>query len=257
MRFCNKLAVITGGASGIGFATAQRLCSEGAIVLVNDLDKSTVDAACAALAADGGRAHGFPGNAADEAFVGETVRAMTDGFGNIDILVCSAGIAAPKPATDYSAWHRIMAVNLHAPYYWAREVAKVSMLTRRSGVIVNVASTAGLTAFPGDVGYIASKHGLIGLTKALAMEWAGDGIRVNCLCPGLTSSAMVAELERSNPERMKERRRRIPLNRTASAYEQAACIAFLCSDDASYMTGHSLINDGGQLALYSGFASQQ
>jgi NAD(P)-dependent dehydrogenase (short-subunit alcohol dehydrogenase family) len=128
------------------------------------------------------------------------------------------------------------------------------MIANGQGAIVNVASLAGLVAYPRDVGYVAAKHGVVGLTKALAIEWACHGIRVNCICPGITETPIFTALEKIAPGKYDERRKRVPIGRQAQPIEQARVMAFLASDDASSVTGVIMPLDGGQMALSSGWA---
>jgi NAD(P)-dependent dehydrogenase (short-subunit alcohol dehydrogenase family) len=175
-------------------------------------------------------------------------------FGRVDILVNNAAIATVKSAIEYTDWEKIVGVVFNAPFYWAREVARQSMIPNASGVVVNVASLAALVAFPNDVGYIAGKSGVLGLTRALAVEWAKHNIRVNCICPGFTDTQIIKDLETIDPERFTERRKRIPMGRAARPEEMADVMAYFASDQSSYITGAILNVDGGQIALSSGFS---
>jgi NAD(P)-dependent dehydrogenase (short-subunit alcohol dehydrogenase family) len=254
MRFRDKVVVITGAASGMGLAAAHLFAAEGATVAINDVKVEGVEQTVENVKRTGGAAMGIPGDVTDEEGATKSIRDVIARFGRIDVLVNNAGISTILPATEYTAWRRSMAINLDAPFYWSRAAAVESMIPNRRGAIVNVSSNAGFAAFPGDVGYIASKHGVTGLTKALAVEWAPFNIRVNCLCPGLTETNMIKEMEALDANRFVERRRRIPMGRIGRPEEQAKAMLYLASDDASYVTGLIMNNDGGQMALYSGFS---
>jgi NAD(P)-dependent dehydrogenase (short-subunit alcohol dehydrogenase family) len=253
VRFEGKIAVVTGAGSGIGLATAVLFAQEGATVIVSDVDEARCAVGVEAVRTVGGEVMAAPGDVSDRAVVCENVDRILAQYGRIDVLVNNAGIATSAPAEDYPLWDRIIAVNLNGPYYWAAEVAVRSMIERRTGAIVNVASTCGVVAIPNDSGYVAAKHGVVGLTKALAIEWAKYGIRVNCVCPGFTETPILIELEAKQPGRNDARRRRIPIGRGGTPEEQGRAILFFASDDSAYCTGTILLNDGGQTSLMSGW----
>lgn len=252
MRFKNRVIVVTGGATGIGNAAAMLFAEEGAIVAVNDLSEDSTERAVELIRSAGGNAIPIPGDVADEDRVVDLARGLVDRYGRIDVLVNAAAQMKLQPAETYQNWQRLMSVNVDGSFYWARAAAVHSMIQRRRGSIVNISSGAGLAAVPGDIGYTTSKHAVIGLTRGLSVEWAPFGIRVNCVCPGLTETPMFREMEHADPQRYAARRARIPLGRPARAREQANAIAFLASDDASYATGLIMNVDGGQMALFSG-----
>ncbi|WP_242128667.1 SDR family oxidoreductase [Sphingobium sp. Sx8-8] len=247
------MAVVTGGGSGIGLATARLLATEGATVIVADIRREAAEMAVADIAASGGRAHACVGDIADRDLVQEGARDIVARFGKIDLLVNNAGLPVPGSPETYKELGRSLDVNVCGAFHWSQAAAVESMIPNRSGAIVMVSSLAGLVALPGDIGYVIAKHGLLGMTKALAIEWAEYGIRVNCVAPGTTSSLMVQEAMRDYPTFMAERIGRIPIGRIAEPEDQAKAILFLASDDAAYITGVTLPVDGGQMALHSGF----
>jgi NAD(P)-dependent dehydrogenase (short-subunit alcohol dehydrogenase family) len=253
MRFADKTVVITGGGSGIGRAAAELFAAEGAAVAINDVNLEAAERVAQEIKTRGANALAVACDVADGSAVSRAAADVMTRFGRIDILINSAGFGSHAPAEEYKQWDRMLAVNLSGVFHWCVAAARQSMIGQHAGSIVNVASLAGLAAHPGDVGYIASKHGVVGLTKALAVEWARYNIRVNCLCPGLTRTPIIENAEKAAPDRFVARRARIPLGREAEAAEQARAMLFLASSDASSVTGLIMPVDGGQMALSSGW----
>ncbi len=252
MRFKDRVAVVTGGGGGIGRMTALLLAREGAVVAVNDLDQAAADAVVAEIETLGGAALAIAGDAADESVANNAAEKVLGVCGRLDILINNAGISVVAPAEDFVAWDRVIRTNLYSQFFWSKAVARTAMIPSQRGAIVNVASIAGLAAVPNQIGYVVSKHGVVGLTRSLAVEWGRCGIRVNCVCPGITATDLTTGSGGMDPERLKARVGRVPLGRMGTAGEQAESIAFLASDAASYLSGVILNNDGGQLALHSG-----
>ncbi|MDR5651680.1 SDR family NAD(P)-dependent oxidoreductase [Ruixingdingia sedimenti] len=256
MRFRDRVVVITGAARGIGFEAACRFATEGARVVVNDLDPAAVDRAVQLIATEGGHATALPGDVTDAAAVHAAAAQVMDRFGRIDVLVNNAGTYGLCPAHRVTAadWRRTLAVNLDGMFFWSQAVAVAAMIPARRGAIVNVASGAGMAGIPDAPAYVASKHGAIGLTKALAVDWGQYGIRVNAICPGLTWTELARSGQRQNPEMFAERERRIPLGQAATMDQQAGGILFLASDEAGSMHGTALVMDGGTMAMSSGYS---
>lgn len=252
MRFKDKIAVVTGGGSGMGLAAAQLLAEEGAIVAVNDINPETVDQTVDILRSRGGQALAIPGDVSDLNQVEDNVRSVMNAYGRIDVLLSNAGLPIFAAPEDYTDWKRSLAVNVDGMFYWAKTVGKEAMIPQKSGAIVFTSSLAGLTAVMGDIGYVTSKHAVVGMTKAFAAEWAQHNIRVNCVAPGLTDSTMVRKNLGANPEAFAARISRVPLGRMARPDEQAKAMLFLASEDASYITGLTMQVDGGQLTIHSG-----
>ena len=252
MRFKDKVIVVTGGASGIGLAAAKLFSAEGAIVAISDINAEAAEAGVKMLTDAGGQAMAIPGNVADRAQVEACAKAVIEKFGRIDVLISNAGLPQFAPAEEYSGWEKSVGVNLNGHFYWAQTVARDSMIPNGSGSIVFTTSLAGLAALAGDIGYVTTKHGLVGMTKGLALEWAKHGIRVNCVAPGITDSLIVRENLGTDPEKFAARIGRVPMARIGQPEEQAKAMLFLASDDASYITGHTIPVDGGQMALSSG-----
>lgn len=249
----DKVAVITGACSGMGLAASRMFAAEGAIVVVNDLSAAATASTVAELEANGASAMAIAGDVSDRALAEESIAAVVARFGRVDVLINNAGIATAQAAEAYDAWDRVMAVDLNAPFYWSQAVANAGMI-RNGGVIINISSLAGLVAFPRDVGYIAAKTGLVGLTRALAVEWAKYNIRVNCICPGFTETQIIKDVEAIEPDRFMQRRARIPIGRAAQPEEIAGAMVFLASQQASFITGAILPVDGGQIAMSSGWS---
>ncbi len=252
----DKVAVITGGSSGIGLAVAKRFAIEGAKLAINGRDADKAKKAVEEIKKEGGEAIAIIGDVSDADQVRKNVSQVMDHYGRIDILINNAGIAIPRPAheVDFRDWDYEIGVNLSGVFYWAHTVVNESMIPNKSGVIVNVSSMAGFAAVPNQVAYVASKHGVVGLTKSMAIEWGKYNIRVNCLCPGLTNTPLVEAVAKKEPERMEIRKKRIPLGRVCTPEEQANAVLFLVSDEASYVSGLIMNVDGGTEALFSGYS---
>ncbi|ALJ20772.1 SDR family NAD(P)-dependent oxidoreductase [Microbacterium sp. No. 7] len=251
-RFAGKTAVVTGAGSGIGRAIAVALVQEGARVVANDIDEDAV----VALADELGVENVVPlsGDTSDPATGAALVDAALGLDGRVDVVVNNAGVHRIVPAERFpiELWARTIDVNLSG-YFYVAQAAAAPMIRQRGGAILNVASTTGAAAALHSAAYVASKHGVVGLTKALAVDWAPYGIRVNAIGPGLTRTTIVDEYEANAPELFAQRKARIPLGREATASEQAATALFLLSDESSHTTGQLLVVDGGGHALYSGY----
>ena len=243
-----SVAIVTGGADGIGWATAQRLMADVQHVAILDLRADAAKQRATEL----GPAHlGLGCDVADAASVAAAVQAVLQRFGRIDVLVNNAGIgeqAAPTVDQDLAAFDRVLNVHVRGTFLMSREVAR-SMLAQRSGVIVNIASIAGLAGIPTRNAYGAAKAGIASMTRSMACEWARSGLRVNAVAPGYVRTALVEELERQGVLDEKAIVARTPMARLALPAEIAEVIAFLASPKASFVTGATLNADGGWLAL--------
>jgi len=253
-EFEGKVVIITGAGSGMGYATAKVFAAQGAIVGLNDVQPEGIKKAAAEIGRTGGSAFLLLGDISKRDVVEELARSAVSQYGRIDILVNCAGIATVQPAAEYTAWDKIIGVDLTGSFNWAQAVAVHSMLPNNAGVIINISSITGLSAIPNDIGYCSAKAGVVGLTKGLAVEWATRNIRVNCICPGFTETQIIKDMEAIAPGRFDEARRRIPMRRTAQPEEISSVIMFLASAAASYVTGAIIPVDGGVMALQSNFS---
>lgn len=254
MRFKDQVVVVTGAARGIGLVTAEMAAQEGARVVICDLDPAGVEAAVKNI---GRQAMGVSGDVSDRSQVQLNVDEVMKAHGRIDILVNNAAINSyhPPETLPEEVWRREIDVCLSGTFFWAQSVAIASMIPRRNGVIVNVGSGAALAAVPRCAAYVAAKHGVVGLTKALAVDWGQYNIRVNSVCPGLTFTELSKFIANKNPEMMKQREQRIPLQRGAQPEDVAHAILFLASPAANSISGEALSVDGGTLAMSSGFSA--
>jgi NAD(P)-dependent dehydrogenase (short-subunit alcohol dehydrogenase family) len=239
------VAVITGGASGIGRATCSRLLDDGFRLAVLDVDSEE-----AATAAGGGL--GLRADVSDADDVEHAFAAIVAALGRIDVLVNNAGITGSPTATvchetPVDEWDRVSAVNARGPFLCTRAALPV-MLGQGSGHVITVASVAGLVAFPGRCAYTASKGAALMLTRSVAVDYARFGIRANAVCPGFIETAMT-RWRLDVPELRDEVEARIPMGRVGRPEEIADVISVLASGRMAYMTGHALIADGGWTAL--------
>jgi NAD(P)-dependent dehydrogenase (short-subunit alcohol dehydrogenase family) len=249
VRFSGKVTLITGGASGLGLAVARLLHAEGASLVLVDWDAAAVTAAAAEL-----DAVKLPGDVSQAATATAAVDLARSTYGRLDVLFNNAGIdplgARSVLETDESDWDRILDVNVKSAYLFARAAIPL-MREGGGGAIVNTASIAGLKAAGGETAYSVSKAAMVSLTQALAIDFAGDRIRANCVCPGFMEKVMTDRLRELTSEQEAARYayadEHVPLGRQGTYEEVARCVAFLASDDASYVTGAALVVDGGML----------
>lgn len=243
-----KTIVVTGAVQGVGLASASLLAQRDCRVIL--LDSKPVDAAVGTLCGGGAQAAGMTGDVSSEAFVQRVAQWIGDEYGAADGLVNNAGISLIAPAEETSAaqWQRVLNVNLFAPFLLCRYLG-AQMLAKGQGSIVNVASVAGLAGVSHRSAYNASKHGLIGLTKTLAAEWGGRGVRVNAVCPGWIKTEMDVADQGSGAYSDSDIVNRVPMARFARTADVAEAIAFLLNGERSgFINGVSLPVDGGWIA---------
>lgn len=244
----SRVAVITGAAQGIGRRTAEVFAERGYHVALGDL-RSPGDT-MRAVAGRGVEAMELVGDIADEAKVSEFAAAVGARWGRVDVLVNNAGISMIAPAEKLTAaeYRRVLEVNLVAPFLLSKAFGAM-MLAQRSGSIVNVASVAGLVGLADRAAYNASKHGLIGLTRTLAAEWGGRGVRVNAVCPGWVKTEMDVADQAGGSYTDADITGRVPMGRFASADDIAKAIAFLANpEESGFVNGQALAVDGGWTA---------
>lgn len=255
MRFDGRVAVVTGGASGIGRATAEILAARGASVVVLDLSQEAGHETAGTIRERGGKAIFFSVDVSQQGQVQVAVDVARASLGPVDILVVSAGIQRYGNAltTSDEQWSEVMGVNVNGAWYAAR--ACLPDMLDRGGSIVNVASVQSLASQANVMAYTASKHAVIGLTRSMAMDFAGKKVRVNAVCPGTVDTPMLrwaASLD-PNPQAVYDECARMhPLGRIAKPEEVAEVVAFLAHESASFVTGAVWTVDGGLLTLIGG-----
>lgn len=258
MRLKDRVALVTGSGAGIGREISLAFAREGADVIANDINFEAATIVGKELEQFGRKSLPLKADISKVEEVRAMVRKALDTFGRIDILVNNAAISDTSGRAEeisFERWDSMVHVTLSGPFYCSQLVGR-EMIKRRCGKIVNISSVGGLVAIPYSVDYVAAKHGVLGLTKALAIEWAKYGITVNAICPGITETATTkADIENypGYKQILSARIARIPMGRIADPSDQAKAAVFLASSDADYITGSVLVVDGGTYALHSGY----
>jgi NAD(P)-dependent dehydrogenase (short-subunit alcohol dehydrogenase family) len=248
-RLSGKVAVVTGGASGIGLATAKRLAAEGAKVVIGDLDEVAGNAAAGLL---GGLF--IKVNVTNQEQVDALFDGAVEAYGSVDIAFNNAGISPPDDdsieTTELPAWQKVQDVNLKSVYLCSRAALR-HMVKQGRGSIINTASfVAVLGSATSQISYTASKGGVLAMSRELGVQFARQGIRVNALCPGPVNTPLLQDLFAKDPELAQRRLVHIPVGRFAEPEELAAAVAFLASDDSSFITGSTFLVDGGISSAY-------
>jgi NAD(P)-dependent dehydrogenase (short-subunit alcohol dehydrogenase family) len=249
MNFKNKIILITGAASGIGRAAAMAFAEAGGFVIASDLNEKGGLETVAKIKAMGEKATFIKTNVAVFEEVKKLMNQIVEQFGRLDIAINNAGINGVLARTvDYPVddWERVISVNASSVYYCMKTQIPI-MLQQGGGTIVNTASIAGLKGLPNSIAYTASKHAVVGMTKTAAMEYARHNIRINAICPVFTISPMfdpvaLEKVAKGIPDKLKAN---VPMKRFAKVEEQVNAMMWLCSEKASFVTGHALPVDGG------------
>ncbi|WP_029292779.1 SDR family NAD(P)-dependent oxidoreductase [Chryseobacterium hispalense] len=245
--FKEKVVLITGASSGLGFATAEAFAASGASVVLSASNKENLDSATKELANKGYTVKAIECDVTDDKQVANLVEQIVDSFGKLDIAFNNAGIDGPHKSfteTTLDDYDQVNAVNLRGVWSSMKHEL-VQMEKQGSGIIVNCSSIGGLIGLPGRSAYHATKHGVLGLTKSAGVEYAKKGIRINAVCPGVFDTPMFRKMSDANPEALKEISDMQPIGRIGDADELAAAVLWLCSPAASFVIGTGLSVDGG------------
>jgi NAD(P)-dependent dehydrogenase (short-subunit alcohol dehydrogenase family) len=243
----NRAAFVTGASYGIGAACALALARDGFDVAVSELDPKNLADTVAKITAAGGRALPVELDLRSLASIERATQEVLASFGALDVLVNSAGVTLGKPALEMTGeeWDAVLDVNLKGTFFMSQQMGRHLVATRRGGCIISVASTHGVIGFPTRSAYGISKGAIVQMTRMLAIEWAEHGIRVNAIAPGTVETPTRKAFFDANPGRREVMTERVPLRRFGTAEEMAGAVAYLASPKAAYITGQTLLLDGG------------
>jgi NAD(P)-dependent dehydrogenase (short-subunit alcohol dehydrogenase family) len=250
LDFNGRAGIVTGGASGIGEATARAFAKAGAAVMLADVQADLGEAVAQAIRNEGGRAEFLPCDVSSEADVAAAVAGTVAAFGSLDFAFNNAGVTGTgRKTADYELadWDRLMGINLRGVFLCMKHEIR-RMRARGGGAIVNTSSVAGLVGRSGSPAYVSSKHGVVGLTKTAAVEYAEDNIRVNAICPGMIATPMVERFGQADPAARAAEIAKQPMPRLGSPDEIASAVLWLCSPGGAFTTGQAIAIDGGYVA---------
>jgi len=244
----DRIAVVTGGGSGIGRRVAMALSEYGAKLIVADINQDAAAHVVSEIEAKRGEANAIRVDVTQPKEVQEMVDLALKSHGRIDILFNNAGISIRGPAESFSLqdWNRVIAVNLTGMFLCAQTVGRV-MIKQKKGKIINTASVSARLGHPGNLAYAAAKHGVVGMTRVMAVEWGKYGVSVNCIGPGVIKTPMTMKVF-SDPEKYQELVSRVPLGRLGEPDDLVGAVIFLASEASNYVTGQTIYIEGGRMS---------